>query len=87
MRGVTESMAGRAAVFQLLPFSARESKRGNPHVGGFPEVIARPRSAVLWFSSYVQTYLERDVRAVTAVRDLSTFRRFLGLVAARKVRP
>ncbi|MBK8232920.1 MAG: ATP-binding protein [Candidatus Eisenbacteria bacterium] len=83
MRGVTESMAGRAAVFQLLPFSARESKRGNPHVGGFPEVIARPRSAALWFSSYVQTYLERDVRAVTAVRDLSTFRRFLGLVAAR----
>jgi hypothetical protein len=37
----------------------------------------------LWFSSYVQTYLERDVRAVTAVRDLATFRRFLALVASR----
>jgi predicted AAA+ superfamily ATPase len=37
----------------------------------------------LWFSSYLQTYLERDVRAVTAVRDLATFRRFLALLATR----
>jgi predicted AAA+ superfamily ATPase len=37
----------------------------------------------LWFSSFVQTYLERDVRAVTAVKDLATFRRFLALVASR----
>ena len=37
----------------------------------------------MWFSSYLQTYLERDVRAVTAVRDLATFRRFLALLASR----
>jgi len=37
----------------------------------------------LWFSSYIQTYLERDVRAITNVRDLATFRRFLALVASR----
>jgi predicted AAA+ superfamily ATPase len=46
-------------------------------------VLARPGGAGLWFSSYLQTYLERDVRAVTAVRDLATFRRFLALVASR----
>lgn len=46
-------------------------------------MIARPAAAALWFSSYLQTYLERDVRAVTAVRDLATFRRFLALVASR----
>jgi predicted AAA+ superfamily ATPase len=83
MRGVSESMAGRAAVFQLLPFSARETSRVTLLHGGFPEAVARPASARLWFSSYVQTYLERDVRAVTAVRDLATFRRFLALLAAR----
>ncbi len=83
MEGVTESLAGRAAVFQLLPFSLRELGRWDLLRGGFPEVWARPRLAATWFRSYVQTYLERDVRDVTAVRDLGLFRRFLTLVAAR----
>jgi len=83
MRGVTESMAGRAAVLQLLPLSLAESPRVSLLRGGFPEVLARPGAARLWFSSYLQTYLERDVRAITQIRDLSTFRRFLGLVASR----
>jgi len=51
--------------------------------GGYPEAVARSGSARLWFSSFVQTYLERDVRAVTAVKDLATFRRFLALLASR----
>lgn len=76
-------MAGRAAILQLLPLSFRESPKLSLLRGGFPEVLARPASSRLWFASYVQTYLERDVRAVTAVRDLATFRRFLALVASR----
>jgi uncharacterized protein len=83
MRGVTESMAGRAAVFSLLPFSAEEAPDLSLLRGGFPEVVAAPGVADIWFRSYVQTYLERDVRAVAAIRDLSTFRRFLGLLASR----
>lgn len=83
MQRVSESLAGRAAVLQLLPFSAEESPKVGVLRGGYPEVIARPAAASLWFSSYLQTYLERDVRAVTAVRDLATFRRFLALVASR----
>jgi uncharacterized protein len=83
MHGVSESMAGRAAVLQLLPLSTRESPRVSLRQGGYPEVVARPRAADLWLSSYVQTYLERDVRAVSMVKDLATFRRFLGLLAAR----
>jgi predicted AAA+ superfamily ATPase len=83
MRGVSESMAGRAAVFQLYPLSAAETPRVSLLHGGYPEVLARPRQARLWFSSYLQTYLERDVRAITAVKDLATFRRFLALVATR----
>lgn len=83
MQGVSESMAGRAAVFHLMPLSVEESPRVSPLHGGFPEPLARPAAADLWFRSYVQTYLERDVRAVTSIRDLSTFRRFMGLVASR----
>ena len=83
MQGVTESMAGRAAVFHLLPFSREESPDVCPFLGGFPEALAAPDAADIWFRSYVQTYLERDVRAISAIRDLATFRRFMALVAAR----
>lgn len=83
MRGVTESMAGRAAVLQLLPLSRSESEKVTLLGGGFPEAISAPATKRLWFRSYIQTYLERDVRAVSAIRDLSTFRRFLALTASR----
>jgi predicted AAA+ superfamily ATPase len=45
--------------------------------------MARPRAADIWFRSYIQTYLERDVRAISSIRDLSTFRRFLAILASR----
>ena len=83
MQGISESMAGRAAILQLLPFSLAESSKVNLLHGGFPEVLARPKHRNLWFASYLQTYLERDVRAITNVRDLVTFRRFLALLASR----
>src|SRR5713226_371593 len=83
MQGITESMAGRAAILQLLPFSVSETPKVNMLHGGFPEVLARPKSRGLWFASYLQTYLERDVRAITNIRDLVTFRRFLALLASR----
>jgi predicted AAA+ superfamily ATPase len=83
MRGISESMAGRAAILQLLPFSLAETEKVSLLHGGFPEVLARPGARSLWFSSYLQTYLERDVRTITNIRDLATFRRFLGVVASR----
>lgn len=46
-------------------------------------MLARPGVTSLWFSSYLQTYLERDVRSISAIQDLATFRRFLALVASR----
>jgi predicted AAA+ superfamily ATPase len=83
MHGVSESMSGRAAVFRLLPLALPELGRWNLLRGGYPEVWLRPGQASVWFSSYVQTYLERDVRAVTNVRDLGVFRRFMSLLALR----
>ncbi|MBI5363050.1 MAG: ATP-binding protein [Planctomycetes bacterium] len=83
MEHVTESMAGRAAILELLPFSARETPRGSLLHGGYPEVVADPKHAPLWFRSYVKTYIERDVRSILAVKDLARFQRFLALLATR----
>jgi uncharacterized protein len=83
MQGVSESMAGRAAILQLFPFSLADTKRVTLLAGGYPEVVVRPKARDLWFASYIQTYLERDVRSITNIRDLGTFRRFLALVASR----
>lgn len=52
--------------------------------GGYPEIRLNPEvDRELWFSSYVQTYLERDVRDLVQVADLGVFNRFLRLIAAR----
>lgn len=119
MQGVTESLAGRAAVLTLLPFSLREGA-GLPEpeidpferiaaledvdvpealrgpmdlaerlvTGGFPEPLLDesidPRT---WYAAFVQTYLERDVRALRAVGDLGAFERFLVALAARSASP
>lgn len=83
MRGVTESMAGRVAVFSLLPMSLEEAPAATLLSGGFPEVLRAPATADIWFRSYIQTYLERDIRAISSIRDLGTFRRFMGLLASR----
>lgn len=83
MKGVSESMAGRIAVFHLLAISSEESKKVSVFHGGFPEVLANPKTASIWFRSYIQTYLERDVRAMSAIKDLATFRRFLSILASR----
>lgn len=52
--------------------------------GGYPELAAQPRrDAAMWFASYVQTYLERDVRTLRQVGDLTQFQLFLRAIAAR----
>jgi len=107
---VTESLAGRAAMLNLLPLSLREvqgragrpfpwEKKGLSSVqegfplselwtslirGGYPELAAGPeRDLALWHSSYIQTYLERDVRSLRQVGDLTLFQGFLRALAAR----
>ncbi|OGQ13806.1 MAG: hypothetical protein A2138_14920 [Deltaproteobacteria bacterium RBG_16_71_12] len=110
MAGVTESLAGRIAVVQLLPMSLGEQlrmpmaapfaagpARGRAAAvldaralarrlvrGGWPELVAKPRlDADGWQASYLQTYLERDVRALRQVGDLHAFQTFLRALAAR----
>jgi predicted AAA+ superfamily ATPase len=87
---VTQSLAGRVALIQLLPFAAAEVYGdGYPvldealYRGLYPPVHDRKLNPTVWCSGYVQTYLERDVRQLINVRDLNTFQRFVRLCAGR----
>lgn len=90
--GVTQSLAGRVGRVELLPLSVSEMTAGEIPVhsldelllcGGYPALYDRAIAPGDWFPNYVATYLERDVRQLVAVRDLSQFQRFLRMCAAR----
>ncbi len=94
MKGVSESLAGRIAIFQLYPLSWKEI----PHApvfdeiktaeqmlrGFYPEFQVQPQlNPKFWHSAYLSTYLERDLRAMRNIHDLGQFQRYLVLLAAR----
>jgi uncharacterized protein len=92
MSGVTQSLAGRVGMTRLLPLASSElppkqlNRLGLDGLllrGLYPGLHAQEISAQDWFASYVSTYVERDVRQLLNVRNLSTFQRFLRLCAAR----
>lgn len=96
MKGVSESLAGRVAVFDFEGLSALEiGERNRPDLspeswfpyfsrGGFPELWQYPdMPSELYLDSYIATYLERDVRQVLAVGSLRDFERFLRACALR----
>lgn len=83
MKGVTESMAGRAAIFSILPLSYRETKKTSPLIGGFPEVVLNVKNRNTWYRSYLQTYIERDIREIINVKDMSSYRLFIQMLAQR----
>lgn len=89
---ISQSLAGRVGLLQLLPFSMAELAQAGrlPEdldtlllTGGYPPLYDRDLSPDLWFPSYVATYVDRDVRQMLAVRDLDRFQRFVRLCAAR----
>ena len=90
LAGVSQSLAGRAGVTRLLPLAAPEvptlassSLNSTMITGGYPALHAQKINAQDWFASYIATYVERDVRQLVNVQDLSTFQRFLRLCAGR----
>lgn len=93
MKNVSESLAGRIALLELLPFSLSETNvskvKEKPGLletviwnGGYPEPSLNPAKRDLWVRSYIQTYIERDVRQLQNVKDMRAFELFLGLAAA-----
>lgn len=88
MKQVSESLAGRIGLLTLLPFQHSEvpapRRREAIWKGTYPElVVERYAHREDWYSSYVETYLTRDVRELGGVGDLRDFRRCLVLLAGR----
>ena len=92
LSGITQSLAGRIALVQLLPFSYNEcytEDRTAPFpdelffTGLYPPVHDRSLAPGIWYGNYVQTYIERDVRQMVNIKDLGNFQRFLKLCAGR----
>jgi len=91
LAGITQSLAGRVGRVELLPLSGAELGPGGlPDTldaallkGGYPALYDRALSPHDWFANYVATYVERDVRQILSVQDLSQFHRFVRMCAAR----
>jgi predicted AAA+ superfamily ATPase len=92
MTGISQSLAGRVGMVNLLPLSHAELRKAKKAPatleealwrGGYPALFDRPVEPPDWFAAYVATYVERDVRQLVAVRDLSQFQRFVAMCAAR----
>src|ERR1035437_4620444 len=88
----TQSLAGRVGRVELLPLSTVEMRQGGVlpksldellFRGSYPALYDRDLSPGDWFPNYVATYLERDVRQLIAVRNLTQFQRFVRMCAAR----
>lgn len=92
LESVSQSLAGRTAVHHLLPLARNEVKRfgrcpGSLDetllAGGYPAIFSRGFAPADWLRSYAAAYLERDVRMLGNVADLTAFQRFLALCAGR----
>jgi len=92
LESVNQSLAGRTAVLHLPPLTRREVLRFPTHpdslnetiiAGGYPRIFDQRLDPSEWLASYIATYIERDVRQITNVGDLTTFQRFVELCAGR----
>lgn len=92
MASVSQTLAGRSAVLNLLPFARDEVERFFDHpktldetlwTGAYPPIHDEGHQAGDWLAGYVSTYVERDVRQMLEIRDLRAFQLFLGLCAGR----
>ena len=92
MQSIGQSLAGRTAILKLLPFSHAEMSRADilprtvdeeMFTGGYPRLYDKKLDPTEYYAYYIQTYVERDVRMVKNVGDLSKFVRFIKLCAGR----
>ena len=91
MKNLSESLAGRAGVFELLPMSIQEvtgkvdldNLNQILYNGLYPSICAKKNIAKFFYPSYVRTYLEKDVRDLLQMKDQIRFTKFLKLCAAR----
>jgi uncharacterized protein len=89
---ITQSLAGRVAVLHLMPFGLPELDQAGAVPGSLDEILFkgfypvlydRPIQPAEYYPSYIQTYIERDVRSIKNIGNLSLFQRFIKLCAGR----
>jgi predicted AAA+ superfamily ATPase len=91
MQAVTQSLAGRTVNFTLLPFSMDELSSlklnfsSNEYIfnGFYPRIYDQNISPAQWLPSYIQSYIERDLRQIINIKDLDKFQLFIRIIAAR----
>jgi uncharacterized protein len=92
MERITQSLAGRAAILNLMPFDREElaSNKSAPEfvdeaifTGAYPRLFDKKIAPIDFYPSYLSTYIERDVRQIKNVTDLSIFQHFIRLCAGR----
>ncbi|MFA5478211.1 MAG: ATP-binding protein [Bacteroidales bacterium] len=92
MERITQSLAGRIALFKLFPFDIEELSTSNllsedylkTLIRGFyPAIYDRKIPSKQFYNNYLQTYVQRDVSSLLSIKDLRLFRNFIGLCAAR----
>lgn len=89
-QSITQSLAGRVGYLNLLPFSLSEIKGIAPteihellFKGFYPPLYDKPFEIQKWFSNYIRTYIERDVRQLRSIENLVVFEKFLKFCAGR----
>lgn len=91
LQRMTQSLAGRSALFTLLPFSLKEMSAGEKSVetwrlltrGQYPGILVNGIPNDIFYSNYYTTYVERDVRDLLRIKNIMTFDTFVRLLAAR----
>ncbi|WP_229676820.1 ATP-binding protein [Pedobacter psychrotolerans] len=92
LNSITQTLAGRVALFKLLPLDFEELKAAElleddyPQAlfkGFYPAIFDRDIDPKVFYTNYIQTYVEKDVTELLNVKDLKAFRTFLGLCAGR----
>ncbi|MCR5762962.1 MAG: ATP-binding protein [Treponema sp.] len=92
MQSISQSLAGRTALLTLAPFSTKELNASNLlpatvnemlYYGSFPRIYDKHIEPSDFYPSYIQTYIERDVRTLRNITDYSSFTRFIKLCAGR----
>lgn len=91
MAAISQSLAGRTALLQLLPLSINELREAGLssatdrllHAGGYPRIHADALDPSTVLGDYFETYVERDLRALIELRHMEEFRRFVRLAAGR----
>lgn len=92
LKHITQSLAGRVALFRLLPLDTQELKQAekSPSTyleacikGGYPAIYHRGVDPTDFYANYIRTYIEKDVTELIRIQDMHSFRTFLNLCAAR----